>query len=233
MRNIPVQFNMEKCSRRAEELFLKEAGISGEGEKYERMRRAAFAIREEIETAVQLKARCSFYENFRLEGQALTARSDASVTLECTAFQQIDPDSVEGVYVYAVTAGDFHLQGRPIMDQLYADIWGAAFTDAAREVIVDLIQGECQQGADCDISDIGISDSFGPGFYGMDPVEMHKMPLLVDFRELGMKVNESGIIMPLKSCAGILFKVNDLYKRMNSACETCSGNRKNCNLCRR
>lgn len=264
MRSVTVQFDMTECAVRAEELFLHEAGITGEGEKYERMHRAAFAIRKEIEDKVQLKGRYCFYENFRLRGQKLTIftprddsspdcpsqdcpnEADVAVTLECTAFEQLEPASIEGVYAYALTAGDFYLEDRPVMDQLYADIWGTAFTDAGREALVDLIREDCRRRDGGDVSEVevsdtevseavvsnaDISDSFGPGFYGMSPAEMRKMPLLVDFHKLGLTVNETGVMQPLKSCGGILLKVNGLYKHLNSACETCSGSRKTCRLC--
>ena len=76
-----------------------------------------------------------------------------------------------------------------------------------------------------------MSDSFGPGFYGMDVAEMQKMPRMVDFAALDMSVKESSIILPLKSCAGILFAVNEKYVPINNACQFCLGSKKTCTLC--
>lgn len=230
MKQTEVQFNMAECCDRAETLFMEESGVAKEGEKYERMRQAAFAIREEIEDRVCVRGEYAFYDRLELDGKKLTVLSpDGTVAaeLECTAFEQLDVYSLEGVYAYAVTAGDYYLEDRPIMDQLYADIWGTAFTDAIRAMLVDVIREECRSTK----AGLELSDSFGPGFYGMDSYEMHKMPLLVDFDCMGMEVKESGVILPQKSCAGILFRVNDKYEHLNSACELCYGSKKTCSLC--
>ena len=212
-----IHFDRQECCDRAYELFMEESGCNKEGSKYERMRAEAFEIREMIEPRIDVQATYEYYEDFELEGQVLKV---AGQELTCTAFEQVDPSSVEGVYVYAVTAGDYYLEDYPIMKQLYADIWGTAFTDAMRGILFDQLNAEHR-----------MSDSFGPGFYGMDSYEMHKMPSLVDFDALGLEVKESGVILPLKSCAGILFKVNDKYRRLNSACQLCYGSKKTCTLC--
>ena len=221
---------MTECCDRAEALFIEESGVAKDGEKYERMRESAFAIREELEDRVQVKGEYCYYDSFRLDGKTLTVfREDGSeiTSVDCLAFEQLDPASLEGVYVYAVSAGDYYLEDRPIMDQLYADIWGTAFTDAIRAMLVDAVRKNCREE---DVK-FNTSDSFGPGFYGMDSFEMHKMPLLVDFDGMGMEVKESGVILPLKSCAGIVFRVNDKYEHLNSACELCYGSKKTCSLC--
>ena len=230
------------------EIFMAESGVAGEGDKYDRMRRDALRVREIIEPAINIKGACCFYDELELaasgvhDGQLLKV---CGHEIRCTAFEQIDPSSVEGVYFYAVTAGDFslpmhpdgrpdqsHPDGRPdqppIMDQLYADIWGTAFTDAAREMLMDELR-KADRG--CLAAD-RLSDSFGPGFYGMDTGEMQKMPELVDFESIGMKVTESSMLLPLKSCAGILFKVNEKYTPLDGACELCLGNKRTCSLCR-
>lgn len=214
---------MEKCCSRAESLFLESSGISGEGEKYENLRRSAFALRDEILESIELRGAYSFYEDCRLVNDKLmvfVGNGAEDVSLRCTAFQQINPDSIEGVYAYGLTAEHLVLEDRSITDQLFGDFWGTAFVDAARE---DLM------------AEIGkkhpVSDSFGPGFYGMNSMEVNKLPRLVDFTSIGMKTNESGMMIPLKSCSGILFKVNDKYEKLNSACELCLGNIKTCSLC--
>lgn len=231
-----VEFNIEKCFDLAEEIFLKSSGINKEGDKFERMRQSAFALRDELGDGIDIKGLHSHYDSFSLGGEWLTVfrredviDSNPLAAIKCTAFAQIDPASVEGVYAYAVSAGDYHLEARPIMDQLFADMWGTAFTEAARQMVIeDLLTETTGDGATGKMS---LSDNFGPGFYGMDSGEMLKLPALVDFDALGLEVLESSVISPMKSCAGILFKVNDRYKQLNLACEHCYGNRRSCNLC--
>lgn len=212
-----LELDREECFDMAMELFMEESGCCKEGEKYDRMRKEAFEIRELIEPRIDIKAIYTFYDEIELDGQKLTV-NDHEFT--CTAFEQINPESVDGVYFYAITAGDYYLEDRPIMQQLYADIWGTAFTDAIRGMLLKSLKEKSE-----------MSDSFGPGFYGMDVAEMKKMPEMVDFHKLGMVVKESCVILPLKSCAGILFEVNEKYKTLNSACELCYGSKKTCSLC--
>lgn len=138
----------------------------------------------------------------------------------CNAFEMIDPSTVKGVYLYALSVGDFGYPEEPIMDQLYADIWGSSFTDAARILIKKQIEEESK-----------LSDSFGPGFYGMDVSEMSKLASILSFDKLEMELKNSRILLPLKSCAGLYFAVTDDYRKMNSECESCRGSHKSCVLC--
>lgn len=219
--NIILKFNIEECSERAEKLFLAQSGIGGEGEKFERMREDAFCVWEEIENRVDIKATYSFFDSFGLDGRLLSVKGDREKTkFTCPAFEQINPDSVEGVYFYALTVGDFHMGNRSIMEQLYADIWGTAFTDSAREKLMEEFRKDGE-----------ISDSFGPGFYGMETSEMLKMPSCIDFALVGLEVKDSGVILPLKSCAGMVFRVNETYRTMGNACRDCLGNVRTCSLC--
>ncbi len=221
-KNTELQFDIMECCERATQRFIEDTGVGKEGDKFQRMRKEAFEIRQLIEPRIDVKGLYRFDDVFALEGQVLKVygMTGEEIAITCTAFEQIDPATIEGVYFYAVTAGDYYLEDMPVLKQLYADIWGTAFTDAIREILVEQLEEKHP-----------VSDSFGPGFYGMDVREMQKMPELVDFLSLGMEVRESSIILPLKSCAGILFKVNDDYKRINSACELCFGNKKTCTLC--
>lgn len=212
-----LELDKEKCCEAATRFFMKESGCDKEDTKYDRMRKEAFEIFDVIRPRIDIKVIYSFYDEFELDGHVLTAGRHQ---FRCTAFEQLAPEAIEGVYFYAVSAGDYFPEDKTIMQQLYADIWGTAFTDAAREMLIDRLKHEH-----------AVSDSFGPGFYGMDVSEMKKMPDMVDFDRLGMEVKESSVILPLKSCAGILFKVNEKYIRLNSACELCYGNRKTCTLC--
>ncbi|MCF0144538.1 MAG: hypothetical protein HUJ79_05510 [Firmicutes bacterium] len=212
-----IDIDKNECCERAMELFLDESGCGKEGAKFDRMRAEAFEIRNIIEPRIDVKGVYSTYDVFNLNGQILEVNG---VQFTCTAFEQIAEESIEKVIFYAVTAGDYYLEDRPIMQQLYADIWGTSFTDAIRGIFMDQLKTEYI-----------MSDSFGPGFYGMDVAEMQKMPRMVDFAALDMSVKESSIILPLKSCAGILFAVNEKYVPINNACQLCLGSKKTCTLC--
>lgn len=212
-----MNFNMEECSKLAYEIFMNTSGVNKEGRKFERMRKDAFRMRQVIEDRIKIRAAYSYYEDIALCGQELTIDGRS---FKCRAFDQIDPDTVMGVYVYALSVGDFGFPEEPILDQLYADIWGSAFTDAARLLMKKNIENK-----------VMLSDSFGPGFYGMDVSEMGTLTSLLNFDELDIEVRNGTIMLPLKSCAGLYFRVNEGYSKLNRACENCLGTHTSCKLC--
>lgn len=219
MRKQFFKVDRAECNELALEIFTANSGIDKQGRKFERMREGAFRMRERIEAKIDLHGEAIYYtvDEIRLAGGELTV---AEKRIACRAFEQVRPDSVEGVYLYACCAGDYYMENEPIIDQLYADIWGTAFTDAVRILIKKELEKEA-----------ALSDSFGPGFYGMEVTELAKLEQLLDFDALGIQVRDSCIMVPLKSCAGLYLKVNDKYQKLAGACEACRGTHTSCTLC--
>lgn len=205
------------CNELAYEIFMKTSGINKEGRKFRRMQEAAMRMRDQIEDNVQIRAAYVYYEDVRLEGDTALIGGQS---FRCNAFQQVDPGVVKGAYIYALSAGDYGFPEENIMDQLYADIWGTAFTDAARL----LLQERLGQAA-------RLSDSFGPGFYGMDVSAMEQVAALIDFKALDIELRSSRVLLPLKSCAGLYFSVSDDYREINRSCQDCLGTYTSCQLC--
>ena len=244
--SIELNISIRECDRRAEELFLRRAGLfSTESGKHRRMREEAFCVRESLKDSIKPKAVYSFCENFQLKGKILIiefdygyaegAESEAKIkekqrAVSCNAFEQIDPSSVKGIYLYGVTAGEIEEGDRysqlseSLSWQLYRDMWGTAYVDAAREILTDELRGNLPEGH-------RLSESFGPGFYGMDVAEMVKLAELTDLKSIGVKAGDSGLLMPEKSCAGIFLVAGDGYRDIDHACEACIGNKKSCRLC--
>lgn len=209
----------EKCGSLAMEYFLTSAGLNREGKKFQRMRQDALRMREVIEERVQPRGQYAYYSagEIRKDKDALTVDGE---TFRCRAFEQIKSSSVKGLYVYACSAGDYSLPEESTLNQVYADLWGTALADAVRH----LLKGELEKNGP-------LSDSFGPGFYGMEVMETHSIKKLLDFDQLGVTVKESGILVPVKSCAGLFFHVNDQYEPLDEACASCQGNARSCVSC--
>jgi hypothetical protein len=94
-------------------------------------------------------------------------------TFSCNGFENIPDAIIKKVFFYIVTVGECTSdQNDDIMTQLYADIWGTAYTEAARDyvknrILSDLIRefpGQLGNG-------LFLSETFGPGFYGMDVLQ--------------------------------------------------------------
>lgn len=215
--DVYLQIDREKCAAEAMKIFTEESGIEGKTKKHTRMQEDALMMRELIEERIDLKAAYRYFDDFSLAGTILHIEDKS---FECVAFEQLKADWIEGVYVYAITAGNYQMEELSVLLQVYADIWGTAFTDALRVLLVDELKKD---------GDIG--DSFGPGYYGMSMVEMKKLPELLDFNALGIEVRDNGVLLPIKSCAGILFRVNEKYQKLNDTCRLCYGNIRTCKLC--
>lgn len=217
METIDITINQDEWYSSAEAFFTKMAGLEKEGPKYERMRSGATEMIRETQPRITIKAVCRYFTDIKLDGSKAVIGDD---TFDCIAFQQIDPDTVKGAFVYAVSAGDFAFPDEDILNQVYADLWGTALTDALRL--------ECKKELE---KKVRLSDSFGPGFYGMNVGQMEKIARILDFDKMGLVIRENAVIVPLKSCAGIYFEVKDTYQYLRSACVECQGAYLSCVMC--
>ncbi|MCB6993572.1 hypothetical protein LI177_08775 [bacterium 210820-DFI.6.37] len=212
-----MEFNMEECSELAHEIFMRTSGINKDGPKFERMRKDAFRMRKVIEDRIKIRATCAYYDDVEITGNKAII---GGKIFRCSAFDQLRQEYIKGAYIYALSVGDFGFPEEPILDQLYADIWGSAFTDAARILMRKKLEENAK-----------LSDSFGPGFYGMDVSEIGTLTSMLNMDELDIEVKANGIMVPLKSCAGLYFSVDERYQKLNQACETCMGTHLSCKLC--
>ena len=220
MEAVQIEINRNECYELAERLFFEMSGIDKEGIKYTRMKADARRMRDRVEDRICVNMICNFYDvsEMKLNGRNLNVGSES---FTCIAFEQIDPGLVKGVYIYALTAGEYDFKEESIINRLYADIWGTAFTDAARI----LISRELNK-------DDYVSDNFGPGFFGMDTNEMIKVNKLLNFESIGVEFRNNKVLVPVKSCAGLFFSVSSRYKKLHNACRDCIGSERNCKLCK-
>jgi hypothetical protein len=104
----------------------------------------------------------AWYHSFR---DALSGKHRRAfrVTFECNAFQRLDPSHICGVYAYIMTAGTFELDdAAPILDQLYADIWGTAYVDAGLDVLRRYVEEDLKERSE--ERELFVLDSLAPDF---------------------------------------------------------------------
>lgn len=217
MDRVLVEFNKEDLSSAADELFLKQAGISKDGAKYDRMRKQAFEMKEQVGDRIDIKGVYAYTEDFCLDGDTLTIEGKR---LLCKAFENISPETVIGVYLYALKSGDYSMEDEKVSNQVFADFWGNAYADAGRFALRNILEGKSR-----------LSDSFGPGFYGMETDQLNVFESLIGMSAAGIEVYRDRIMLPLKSCAGIYFAVDNRYREMNTQCISCLGNKESCMMC--
>ena len=215
--NRVIRYDSADLNEDAGRLFMEMGGLDRIGTKYDKLKEKSEIIRDEVEDRIRAQAVCSCYTEFDLQGRDLII---GEIRLTCSAFEQISRDQIRRVFIYFVDAGDFYIESDSVLDQLLADMWGTAFADAARQAFHRQLAGEAD-----------LSDEFGPGFYGMRISQMHEMAKLADPALAGITVKESGILVPLKSCAGLFLDVKEGYIPLDDACRDCRGTTASCSFC--
>ncbi len=222
-----ISISMAEADVFAVEYFMKICGFNREGEKYRRMLKQGMEIRERIRDRADVKAVVSSFAGSSIKGNQAELNG---IAFECNAFQRLDPQHISGVYAYILTAGIFELDdGDPILDQLYADIWGTAYVDAGLEILKRYVEADLNDAGGK--GDITVLDSFGPGFYGMDVSQVCRFFELLDGDMIGVKARSSSLMLPLKSCSGFFIGVDDKTSLPASDCKSCRSEYKNCAFC--
>lgn len=243
MENQMIRLDIKEAEPLAREYFINICGFRNrEGEKYKRMLEHGMRIRERIADRVDIKAVVSSFDRDVISGN--TARiGDAAFV--CNAFEQINQDGIQKIYAYLFTSGSFELnEDDPVTDQLYADIWGTAYTDAGLEVLKHHLKADFDRNnvgvgdengggetAPDDVKETFILDPFGPGFYGMDMDQIGRFFEVLDGDSIGVKAGTNSLMLPLKSCAGFFVIVDDDTRLPPADCKSCYADHSGCEFC--
>lgn len=208
----------------AKDSFLKMGGLNLNSDKHRRIWERALEIYSTILPTIRPSAIVMESSAFTLVGKELTVDQ---VCFVCNAFEQIHDINLLRVYSYLLTIGDVPTIYESVSDALYGDLWGTAFVDAVREKLnVHFKKTERVHSADSTLS-----DSFGPGYYGMEITQISTFIQLLDPDKIGIHCTESGMLVPQKSCTGMCLAVSDAGELPPSACSSCVGAVSNCQFC--
>jgi len=224
----------------AEKYFRTICGFDGadpaKKEKINGLIQAGLEVRERIRPMIDIRAVVSSFDDARIDGTSIAA---GGVRFSCSAFEQVDPDAVRRVFAFILTVGEMDLASASLIDLFYADAWGTAYADAGRDLLRMELAGSADPGSD-EGSDEGrdegrgryISDSFGPGFYGMDLQQLEKFFVLLDAGSIGVRLTGSACMLPLKSCAGFYIMTDRPGALPPDGCRSCLSPGKSCSYCR-
>jgi len=219
-----ISFEVDQAEPIARDYFLKYSGIETVNKKKERMMNRAEMVLNQIRGTLDLKAVCVRGRPDRFDGTELVFFGQ---TFRCQAFEKIEKDTLQRVYAYALTTGTCATDSESILDQLYEDIWGTAFVDACRGLLREQLESEEQTND----PEVKLSQSFGPGYYGMEVRQTILMGEILPMEAIDMRVKESGMMIPQKSCTGLLFVVPKTSELPPSACVECGINTAGCRFC--
>ena len=206
-----------ECDALATELFTIQNNLDRPEKRYKRLLKEAVSLKDEIIDDLHLRAVYNYYEDIFLKDDVLVIDGNMFVS---EVLNGVHPSQFLGAYVFVLTAGDFSYSDRPMMDQVFYDLWGTAFATAARQ---HLQKHFAQDGR--------ISEVFGPGLFGIPMATMRGLVSMVDAESIGVRVNASNFLLPVKSYGGIIFRVSEYYRPRGATCATCLGNRLSCSLC--
>lgn len=228
MKNECISLSKEEADRYAYDYFLNICGFKDrEGEKFQRLLDHGMKVKERIIDRIDMKAVASSFDSDIISGN--TARI-GDVTFVCNAFEQLEKSSIRKIYLYIFTAGDFGLNDSdPVIDQLYADIWGTAYTDAGLEVLKHRLKEDFSRDREHEKAEI--LDPFGPGFYGMDVDQIGSFFEVLDGDQIGVQARTNSLMLPLKSCAGFFVLMDDGSKLPPADCKSCRADHKGCEYC--
>ncbi|MGN0659919.1 MAG: hypothetical protein ACI4LA_09975 [Emergencia sp.] len=212
----------------AEKRFIKTCGFDLETEKHQRMMKMGEKVREDGLDGIRIRALLSFY------GPEYFSRGTIRIgdtEISCNYFEQIPQDAVAGIYFYMLTAGECYFSSEEnIMDFLYADIWGTNYVDAGIQVLTEeYIRKDMDRRFDG--RPAYLSEEFGPGYFGMPVIETKKFFSILDGNQIDVKVKESGLMIPQKTCAGLYLVYNRPDLKAEPECTKCYGNAQGCSFC--
>ena len=236
MNNQIIRFSVDEADRYAPDYFLNICGFKNrEGDKYKRMLEHGNENSGKKSSAhLDMKAVVSSFGGEVISGNSAKI---GNVEFICNAFEQLKRENICRIYVYLFTSGNLELNEEdPIIDQLYEDIWGTAYTDAGLEVLKHHILDDFRRSYGEGGSSATAAEKlrswtpFGPGFYGMDVDQIGKFFEVLDGDQIGVRARTNSLMLPLKSCAGFLVIVDDGFKLPLADCKSCHADQ-GCEYC--
>jgi len=177
----------------------------------------------DIYEEINLQVLISEYSGKCVDGTELCLDNER---LYCRALSQIPSGKVTRLYLFLLTAGEISSRNTSILNQTYYDIWQTAYVDTARDLLRQyLIELDENQGK-------YVSDSFGPGFYGMEAGQISNFFSLLRAEKIKMELLESGFMSPAKSYAGFFLVTDDVQLLPGKDCECCMSSGRTCVYCK-
>lgn len=231
MENRIVNIPEERVRENAEKRFIATCGFKLEtSRKHQRMMEMGLKVRETGVEGINIRATYLFLDKSHYRDGKVVLNDSV---LTCNYFGQIPEEAVEGMYLYMLTSGECLFSSEEqIMDFLYADIWGTNYVDAGIDafkedyILPDMAERFSKPG-----KPVFLSEEFGPGYFGMPVIETKKFVSLLDSDAIGVRVKESGLMIPQKSCAGLFLVYNRDDLKAEPGCVKCLGNSQGCAFC--
>ncbi len=208
----------ETIKEHAERRFIEICGFDLCNETHRRLLESCEPLRKRLWEKTEVRCATAFENQPVMEGANLQA---GAAVVRCRYFQQIPREDVIGVHFYLVTLEHFDCDVEESTEAVYRDIWGTSIIDAVMESLPEHL---CKDRA-------FLSSAMGPGYYGMDISEGRQIFSLLRGETAGVRITQSGVLIPEKSCIGFFLQYNRKDVKMQRACRQCLGQKGGCQFC--
>lgn len=237
MKNELINLDHRLIKKKAEEYFVKMCG------PIDWLKDMSKSMKDQVKNEMRVKVIAS---SFGLEVINHNSIIIEGKSFSCNILSQIDRKHVIGIYAYMLTIGEMNLIANDLLEQYYIDAWGTAYVDASREILKLKLkekaytdfnknnpnnENQNSNHPNLDDNKIWISDSFGPGYYGMDISLVDKFFHILDGDKIGIRQMESGIMVPVKSNVGFFLVTDKKIELPSSDCKSCLGVSSGCDYC--
>lgn len=216
-----ITFEEEAVRAEAEKYLISSCGLNRKGSRFQKMKRESFSLRDDIKDSITIRGVMMQSFEFTLSKNILTI---SGVPFRCNAFERINFSDVSIIYAFVITSGEQTKCTESITKLFYGDIWGTSYVEGGRMALAQFIREENPEKF--------VSDSFGPGFFGMPIEDIESFFKLLDCGEAGIYKQENGTMMPGKSLAGIFLVMEKECDWLIGDCASCIGDAGGCQFCR-
>lgn len=148
--------------------------------------------------------------------------------IDCTVLHRIAKSNVLGGYFAAFHAPINEKMEQSLLSQYYIENWQNALLDACRDWTRDYIQRR-----ESVRSPRYVTDSFGPGFYGMSIDYLADFVALSNAGAAGITLSKEGHMLPAKSIVAIYLVLQKPLDFVIEDCSSCIGGETGCGNCGR
>lgn len=223
------EFGERAVRMRAEDHLMRICGLDPAKREHRELREEAEQVGNRWLPQVRLSAVLSSYPQSVIAGERASLNG---VSVSCQALGYFPREAIRKVFVYLLTLGPDALkvddadqaEKETLSTAFYQDAWGTAMIDGGRDLLREWIGAREEPSV--------ISDSFGPGYYGMGLEQVDSFFSILNGDLIGARRGPGGVIWPPKACAGFYLVLEPGSHLPSDGCRSCIGDKASCRFCR-
>lgn len=240
------EFGVDQVRSQARDYLIRMCGFDLSRAEHRKLLEEAEQVGIRWLPKVRLSAVLSSYPKTVIEGERAMVEG---IPVSCQAFGYFPQEKIRQVYVYLMALSvDLAESGWVERDQVengqmkndkvaetlltsfYQDAWGTGMIDGGRDLLREWISS--REGISGGEDEAVVSDSFGPGYYGMELEQVDSFFSILEGERIGARLLHRGVISPPKACAGFYLVLEPGSQLPPGDCRSCIGNPNGCCFCR-